>query len=442
MIIPRPRDVVATGGDPVPFRRDLLRPMPDDPSLGEEGYRIAVSPSGVELTAGGPAGRFYGSRTLAQLGPAIPAGIIEDRPGFAWRGVMLDVARHFMPKAFVLRLVDLLAEHKLNVLHLHLTDDQGWRLEIERYPLLTEVGARRGGFYTREDIREIVAYAAERFVTVVPEIEMPGHAQAAIAAYPRLGNDPDRRVEVWTEWGISEHVLNLEESTVRFCQDVLDEVCELFPGPYVHVGGDECPTAEWEASPAARRRLAELGLAGPQDACAWFIGRMAAHLEKHSRRLVCWDEPDREPTPGTTVMIWRDEQADRGDNEIILAPHTRTYFDYRPSAGPFETRDDGPGGSGDGPAGDERKTVQEHVLTLADTYAFAPDPAARGVQCQLWTEYMPTPERVEFMALPRMCAFAEVAWGTAGDYPGFLARLGPHLDRLGALGVRGGPLIP
>ncbi|MEV4379915.1 beta-N-acetylhexosaminidase [Streptosporangium sp. NPDC049644] len=431
MIIPRPRQVAVDGGSGA-FRRDLLRLMPDDPSLDEEGYRLDVSPSGVELTAGGPAGRFYGSRTLAQLGPEVPYGTIEDRPRFAWRGVMLDVARHFMPKAFVLRLVDLLAEHKLNVLHLHLTDDQGWRLEIKRHPRLTEVGARRGGFYTRQDIREIVAYAAERFVTVVPEIEMPGHAQAAIAAYPRLGNDPSRQLEVWSEWGISEHVLNLEESTVRFCQDVLDEVCDLFPSTYVHVGGDECPTVEWERSPAARRRLAELGLAGPRDACAWFIGRMAAHLEKHSRRLVCWDEPDRAPTPGTTVMVWRDEQADRGDNEIILAPHTRTYFDYRPSAAPFDEQ----------PAGSDSPTAQERVLTLADTYAFAPDPAARGVQCQLWTEYMPTPERVEFMALPRMCAFAEVAWGSPGDYPDFLRRLGPHLARLSAQGVRGGPLIP
>ncbi|MBB2910782.1 hexosaminidase [Streptosporangium becharense] len=432
MIIPRPRRMTTAGGS-VAFREDLLRLMPDDPSLHEEGYRIDVSPAGIELTAGGPAGRFYGARTLSQLGPAVPYGTIEDRPRFAWRGVMLDVARHFMPKTFVLRLVDLLAEHKLNVLHLHLTDDQGWRLEIKRHPRLTEVGAERGGFYTHEDVREIVAYAAERFVTVVPEIEMPGHAQAAIAAYPHLGNDPSREIPVWSEWGVSEHVLNLEESTIRFCQDVLDEVVELFPSTYVHVGGDECPVTEWERSPAARRRLAELGLRRPQDACAWFIGRMAGHLAEHSRRLVCWDEPDRDPTPGTTVMIWRDERADRGDNEVILAPHTRTYFDYRPSAGPFGGRPAAdPGGT----------TVRDRVLTLADTYAFTPDRTARGVQCQLWTEYMPTPELVEFMALPRMCAFAEVAWGSPGDYPDFLRRLDPHLARLGAMGVRTGPLIP
>ncbi|MCG5218749.1 beta-N-acetylhexosaminidase [Streptosporangium sp. KLBMP 9127] len=419
MIIPRPRELAVHGGSLL-YHQDLLRQGPDDVSLGDEGYRLDVGRHGVELTAGGPAGRFYGMRTLAQLGPSLPAGTIEDRPRFAWRGVMLDVARHFMPKTFVLRLIDLLAEHKLNVLHLHLTDDQGWRLEIERHPRLTE----GGDFYTRADIREIVGYAAERFVTVVPEIETPGHAQAAIAAYPRLGNDPARRLRAWESWGISEHVLNLEESTIRFFQDVLDEVMELFPGDFVHVGGDECPTAEWERSPAARRRMRDLGLSGPADACGWFIGRMAAHLRRHGREPICWDEPGRRPAPGTTTMVWLAEQADAGQADIILTPHTRTYFDYYPS--------DEPG----------QPPAQRGVLTLADAYAFAPDPAARGVQCQLWTEYMPTPRDVEYMAFPRLCAFAEVAWGSAGDYPDFLRRLDPHLARLAAQGVRIGPLIP
>ncbi|WP_248964393.1 beta-N-acetylhexosaminidase [Sphaerisporangium perillae] len=432
MIIPRPRELAVLGGS-VAFHPDLVRLAPPDASLGEEGYRLQVGPAGIVLTAGGPAGRFYGLRTLSQFGAAVPYGTIEDRPRFGWRGVMLDVARHFMPKAFVLRLIDLLAEHKLNVLHLHLTDDQGWRLEIERYPRLTGVGARGGAssaagdeprFYTREDVREIVAYAAERFVTVVPEIEMPGHAQAAIAAYPELGNHPSRRLEVWSGWGISEHVLNLEDSTIAFCQDVLDEVVELFPGPYVHVGGDECPPAEWERSPRALRRLAELGLSGPSEACRWFIGRMAEHLSRHGRRPICWDEPDREPTPGTTVMVWRDEDVLPDRTDIILAPHTRTYLDYYSS--------DAPG----------QPPAQPGIVTLADAYGFTPDPGVRGVQCQLWTEYMPTPEQVEYMAFPRLCAFAEVAWGSPGDYPDFLRRLDPHLARLAARGVRVGPLIP
>ena len=423
MIIPRPRHLDISAGT-VAFDPGAVRLAPDDPALGPEGYRLKVSASGIELAAGGPAGLFYGRQTLRQFGPAVPYGTIVDRPRYAWRGVLLDVARHFMPKAFVLRLIDLLAAHKLNVLHLHLTDDQGWRLEIKRHPRLAEVGGRRGGYYTRQDIREIVAYAADRFVTVVPEIEMPGHVQAAIAAYPELGNDPERRLEVWSEWGISEHVLNLEESTIRFCQEVLDEVVELFPSRYVHVGGDECPPAEWAASPRARERLRELGLPGPEAACGWFIGRMAEHLAARGRTLICWDEPDREPIPGTAVMVWREEGVVRDGVEVVLAPHTRTYFDYYPS--------DAPG----------QPPAQAGVLTLADAYGFAPAPGVLGVQCQLWTEYMPTPEQVEYMAFPRLCAFAEVAWGSSGDYADFLRRLDPHLARHAAQGVRVGALFP
>ena len=432
MIIPRPRELSVLGGS-VAFHPDLVQLAPEEEALGPEGYRLDVDASGIRLTPGGRAGRFYGLQTLAQFGAAVPYGTIEDTPRFGWRGVMLDVARHFMPKAFVLRLIDLLAEHKLNILHLHLTDDQGWRLEIERYPRLTEVGARRGGsaepdgernYYTREDIREMVAYAAERFVTIVPEIEMPGHAQAAIAAYPELGNDPSRRLEVWSDWGISEHVLNLEESTIQFCKDVLDEVVDLFPGTHIHVGGDECPPTEWERSPRARERLAELGLAGPSEACGWFIGRMAEHLASHGRTLIAWDEPDRRLTPGTTAMVWHDEHAGGDRPDIILAPHTRTYLDYYPS--------DAPG----------QPPAQPGVVTLADAYGFVPDPWARGVQCQIWTEYMSTPEQVEYMAFPRLCAFAEVGWGSPEDYPDFLLRLDQHLARLTAQGVRVGPLVP
>ncbi|SNT22522.1 hexosaminidase [Streptosporangium subroseum] len=425
-MIPRPRELAVPGGS-VPFHDDLLRHRPDDPSLGAEGYRLEITASAAELTAGGPAGRFYALQTLGQLGPDVPYGIIEDSPRFAWRGVMLDVARHFMPKDFVLRLIDLLALHKLNVLHLHLTDDQGWRLEIKGYPRLTEVS---GDFYTQEDIREIVSYAADRFVTVVPEIEMPGHAQAAIAAYPRLGNQPSRRLEVWDGWGVSEHVLNLDEATLRFCTDVLDEVVDLFPGRYVHVGGDECPPAEWERSETAQRRLRELGLPGAGAARAWFTGRMADHLTERGRRLVYWYEKPG-ATPGTTAMTWLDEESGpRAATEgldVVLTPHRRTYFDY-PSDSP-------------GPQG--------FALTLADAYGFTPPetPAGAsgrilGVQCQLWTEYMPTPARVEYMAFPRLCAFAEVAWGTAGDYPDFLGRLEAHLARLTARGVNVGPLNP
>ncbi|WP_232326737.1 beta-N-acetylhexosaminidase [Microbispora sp. ATCC PTA-5024] len=422
-MIPRPREMAVLGGS-VTLHDGLVRHAPDDPSLGPEGYRLDVTPTGAEVTAGGPAGRHYALQTLARLGPEAPCCRIEDRPAHPWRGVMLDVARHFMPKEFVLRLVDLIALHRLNTLHLHLTDDQGWRLEIKRYPRLTEVS---GAHYTQEDVREIVSYAADRFVTVVPEIDVPGHAQAAIAAYPWLGNQPSRRLPVWDGWGVSEHILNLEEATIAFCRDVLDEVMDLFPGRYVHLGGDECPPTEWEHSEAALRRIAELGLSGPDAARAWFTATLGEHVASRGRRPVHWyEKPDG--APGSTAITWLDDEsgprAALEGLDVVLAPHTSTYFDY-PADAP-------------GPHG--------RMLTLADTYAFAPPPAPEGatgrilgVQCQLWTEYMPTPEHVEYMAFPRLCAFSEVAWGTAGDYPDFLRRLGPHLERLG---VRQGPVIP
>ncbi len=419
MLVPRPRHVRATGAvivvDPAVVR--TVR----DPALHPEGYRLDVEPGAVTLTSGGPAGEHYGRATLRAL-DRVPVGTIADEPAFAWRGVMLDTARHFMPKPFVLRLVDLLAEHRLNVLQLHLTDDQGWRLHVERHPRLTEVS---GEHYTHDDVREIVAYAAARHVTVVPEINLPGHVQAALAAYPELGNDPAAPLEVWREWGISEHTLNLEESTVEFFREVLDEVMDLFPGPYVHLGGDECLPGEWAADPRATQRIAELGLAGPEAVCAWFTGRLAEHVEARGRRAVFWYEKPGAPT-GAVAMPWLDEAGGRvaveAGHDVVLAPHTRTYLDY-----PTQVQD--------GPFGPDR------VLPLADVYAF--DPAATvgtsaraggrvlGVQAQLWTEHLPTPADVERQAFPRLCAFAEVAWGTTSSYDGFLRRLPTHLARLG-----------
>ncbi len=414
-LVPRPAHVTATGGtvavDPPRVR------TAHDPTMHPEGYRLDVTPDGVTLTSGGPAGTQYGRAVLHALG-RVPLGTIEDAPRFAWRGVMLDAARHFMPTEFVLRLIDLLAAHRLNVLQLHLTDDQGWRLPVERHPRLTEVS---GEHYTRDDIQRIVAHAAARHVTVVPEINVPGHVQAALAAYPSLGNDPGTRVEVWREWGISRHTLNLEEGTVAFFRDVLDEVMDLFPGPYVHLGGDECLPDEWAASPRARQRMDELGLAGPGDACAWFTGRLASHVETRGRRAVFWYEKPGGP-PGAVAMPWLDEDsglvAAQAGHDVVLAPHTRTYLDYptQPQDGPF------------GP---------DRVLPLAHAYAFDPPalPGVLGVQAQLWTEHLATPADVERAAFPRLCAFAEVAWGTTGAYDDFLARLPTHLARLG-LGTR------
>ncbi|MBM3789241.1 MAG: beta-N-acetylhexosaminidase, partial [Acidobacteria bacterium] len=307
--------------------------------LGDEGYRLRVTDRKVEIRAPRPNGLFYGIQTLLQLLPAavfrrgpvagatwrIPAVEIEDYPRFPWRGGHLDVGRHFMPKEFVLKYIGLLALHKLNVFHFHLTEDQGWRMEISKYPKLTEVGAWRkdtmltvrpptfsgqphGGFYTQDDLREIVAFAADRFVTVVPEIEMPGHAQAAIASYPELGNTGER-LEVGTSWGVIENVFNVEESTIRFLQDVLEEVMAVFPGRFIHIGGDEVPKKQWKESAGAQARMKELGLQNEEELQSWFIRRMDEFLTSKGRRLIGWDEIlEGGLAPGAAVMSWRGEK--------------------------------------------------------------------------------------------------------------------------------------
>ena len=308
-----------------------------DPDLAPEGYRLLVTDSGVLIEAATETGAMWAVQTVLQLLPpaihraaplpgirwAIPAVTVEDEPRFAWRGAMLDVARHFLPVRDVLRFIDLLALHRLNTLHLHLTDDQGWRIEILRYPRLTESGSWRresqvgagetagrdgrphGGFYTQDDIREIVAYAAARGVTVVPEIELPGHAQSALAAYPELGVTGER-VETWTEWGINVNVFNVEESTIAFLCNVFDEVAALFPSPFIHVGGDECPKDQWRADPRTQERMRELGVADEHALQSWFISRIGAHLSSLGKRLLGWDEIlEGGLAEGATVLSWR-----------------------------------------------------------------------------------------------------------------------------------------
>ena len=357
----------------------------DGSQLPADAYTLSITPDRIDITGGDSAGVFYGVQSLRQLLPAeafgttrvpdrgwqVPAVTVADQPRFGWRGTMLDVGRHFMPKEFVLRLIDLIALHKLNVLHLHLTEDQGWRLPVDKYPRLTEIGAWRtetlighgrapaneqtfdgtphGGFYTADDIREIVAYATERFVTIVPEIDMPGHMLSAIAAYPELGNGL-QPASVWRRWGISEQVLNVEDGTLDFCRDVLDEVMRLFPGTLVHCGGDECPKAEWRASPAVQERMRELGLPDEDALQAWFTAQMAAHLAKNGRRFVGWDEVLEGGGPANlpddvVVMSWRSEQggieAARGGLDVVMAPLSHTYFDY------YQSEDTGRGAAGD-----------------------------------------------------------------------------------------------
>src|SRR5437773_11953944 len=309
--------------------------------LGDEGYRLTASADAVAIAAARPAGLSHGTQTLRQLLPpaifrravvpnvawSVPGIEIEDAPRFSWRGSHLDVGRHFMPKTTVLKHIDLLALHKLNVFHWHLTEDQGWRIEIKKYPKLTSIGAFRkdsmtaprtkdpalrkfagrphGGFYAQDDVREVVRYAADRGVAVIPEIEMPGHAMAAIAAYPELGNT-GQPIEVLTTWGITDHVLGVTDNVLRFFEDVLEEVLELFPAKFIHIGGDECPKTEWHNTPSAQERMKKEGLKDEDELQSWFIRHFESWLAKRGRRLAGWDEIlEGGLAPGATVMSWR-----------------------------------------------------------------------------------------------------------------------------------------
>ncbi|MFJ6699584.1 beta-N-acetylhexosaminidase [Streptomyces sp. NPDC091272] len=451
-------------GLPLPAARDGRVVLVVDRALsglGDEGYGLTVGPDAVILRAARPEGLFRGIQSLRQLLPpeallsfptpgvrwTLPCVQITDVPRFAWRGAMLDVARHFQPVSFLRRFVDLLAFHKLNVLHLHLTDDQGWRLPVPGYPRLTEVGGRRtetlgdgtphGGSYTREELVSLVAYASERGVTVVPEVEMPGHARAALAAYPELGNDPGRELEVWTRWGVCETVFGVQEEALAFCRAVLAEVMEIFPSRYVHVGGDECPTGEWSASPYARERAAELGLPGPEALHGWFLDQIADFLVSHGRRPIGWTSNGADLGPHFTSVSWLDAEhgllSARAGQDVIMAPHRSTYLDYAQSDAPSE------------PAANPGV-----IVTLRDVYEFEPapqswEPEAKnrvlGTQGQLWSEHWSTPEHGEYLAFPRLCALAEVAWAARAqrEYTDFTRRLAGHEERLDALGVPSGP---
>lgn len=446
--------------------------------LGDEGYELSVTARRVSIRAKERAGVFYGLQTVRQLLPpeifreakvdsvawAIPAVRIVDRPRFAWRGAHLDVGRHFMPKEFVKKYIDLIALQKMNTFHWHLTEDQGWRIEIRKYPRLTQVGAwrtqtvvghqtsrtdsatwqfdgqRHGGFYTQDDVREVVAYARDRFVNVVPEIEMPGHALAAIAAYPELGVT-GQPVDVGTRWGVYANILNAEPSTVSFMQDVLTEVMALFPSRFIHVGGDEADKALWKTSPRIQERINELGLKDEHELQSWFIRQMDEFLTAHNRRLVGWDEIlEGGLAPGATVMSWRGTQggidAARAGHDVIMAPTSNTYLDYYQSQ---NTAGEPLAGGG--------------FVPLETAYAFEPVPAelepqyrahVLGGQGQLWTEYMAGPKQVEYMAFPRLTALAEVLWTQPArkDYRDFLSRLPAHLERLSMLDVAYRPLGP
>ncbi|VAW15864.1 beta-glycosyl hydrolase [hydrothermal vent metagenome] len=430
-------------------------------TLGSEGYRLNVGREGIFISANKPAGVFYGIQTLKQLLPVetgskglpIPAVEIEDTPRFQWRGNMLDVGRHFFPVSFIKKYIDILAMYKLNIFHWHLTEDQGWRIEIKKYPELIEIshwrdqtvvgharwsyeydGIGYGGFYTRGQVKDIVKYAADRFITVVPEIEMPGHSSAALAAYPGLGCTGGP-YKVQERWGIFEDVYCAgKEETFKFLQDVLDEVCELFPSRFIHIGGDECPKKAWEKCPDCQKRIKDEGLKNEHELQSYFISRMDKYLTSKGKRLIGWDEIlEGGLAPQATVMSWRGikggvEAAKQG-HDVVMTPTTNLYFDYYQS----QNRDNEPLAIGG-------------FLPLEKVYSYEPVPEELtpeeakhilGAQANLWTEYVATTKKAEYMLLPRLCALAELAWTPkeGKDYTDFLIRLDTDYKRLEMAGI-------
>lgn len=444
------------------FTLDPRAPGVSKASSGPEGYTVDISPDRIKLSASDPRGLLYAAVTLWQLCTSnqtsgdtvdIPAMKITDSPRFAWRGLLLDSARHYQSPEFILQLIDWMSLHKLNVLHWHLTDDQAWRLEIKRYPRLTSVGAWRvpagagpaadidpatgrprlyGGFYSQETVRRIVAHASERNVTIVPEIGMPGHATAAIVAYPRLASVVPAPATVTDNWGVYSNLYNVDESTFEFLQNVLAEVVKLFPGKYVHVGGDEALKDQWKASPHVQARMRELGVPNEEALQSYFVGRMSKFLSAHQRRLIGWDEIlEGGIAPDATVMSWRGIDgalaAAAAGHDSVLSPSPTLYLDNRQSAA-----DTQPG--------------RANVITLEDVYKFNPMPASLsveqqhhilGLQADVWTEHMRTEQRVEYMTFPRAAAVAEVGWSAPErlDWNGFLARLPDQMKRYKMLGI-------
>jgi hexosaminidase len=426
-------------------------------SASPEAYVLDAATDGITVRANDERGLFYGAVTLWQLttqggeaGIQVPALHIEDAPRFGWRGLMLDSARHFQSVDEIKRLLDAMALHKLNTFHWHLTDDQGWRIEIKRYPKLTEVGGCRipagdggkdpttgqpkpyCGHYTQDQIRDVVKYAAERHITVIPEIDVPGHAQAAIAAYPELGVLGDKP-PVLNEWGVNTYLFNAEESTFQFLENVFAEVIELFPGPYVHVGGDEAVKDQWEASDRVQARMRELGVKDEMAMQSHLIQRLEKFLVAHDRRLIGWDEILEGGLPSeATVMSWRGieggiEAAEQG-HDVVMSPSSELYFDYQQTRSPNE------------PPG------RPAIIPLKQVYAFEPvpqqlDAAHRqhilGLQANVWTEHMRSFARVQHAIFPRIAALAETGWSPQArkDYDSFLARLPAQLQRYRALDV-------
>lgn len=437
-----------------------------DSQLATEGYKLEIDKNQIRITAATDAGAFYGVQSLRQLLPeSIESGdfkedrinirqmLIQDEPKFAYRGMHLDVGRHFFSVDFIKQYLDYMAMLKMNYFHWHLTEDQGWRLEIKKYPLLQTVaayrdqtlvghynevpqrfdGQRYGGYYTQEEAREIVAYAAARHITVVPEIEMPGHSQAAITAYPELGCTGESP-GVAQLWGVFEHIYCPKEETFAFLEDVLDEVMEIFPSRLIHIGGDEAPKKNWKACPACQARMVQEGLQNEDELQSYFIKRMESYLNSHGRQIIGWDEIiEGGLAPNATVMSWRGTAgaitAAKQGNPVIMTPNSHCYFDYYQSQNENEPLAIG------------------GYIPLEKVYHFDPIPtelnmAERalilGAQANLWTEYISQEDQVEYMIFPRITALSEVLWTYPAErnYTDYIARLLHFQKRLDALDVQ------
>jgi hexosaminidase len=424
-----------------------------DSSAAREGYTLKVGRDHVAINGNDGSGTFYGIQTLIQLLPVekaeglyIPAAEITDYPRFGYRGLHLDVCRHFFPVDFVKKYIDLLAMHKLNTFHWHLTDDQGWRIEIKKYPRLQEVASKRkesmvghyndqkfdgkpyGGFYTQEEVKDVVQYAAERHVTVIPEIEMPGHALAALAAYPHLGCTGGP-YEVGTKWGVYDDIFCAgNDSVFLFLQDVLDEVLPLFPGKYIHIGGDEAPKTQWEKCPKCRQRMKTEGLKDAHALQSYFIQRIEKYLNSKGRRIIGWDEIlEGGLAPDATVMSWRGTEggiaAAKQKHDVIMTPGNYVYLDHYQSQGKNEP------------------VAIGGFTPVSEVYSYEPIPEElskeeapyiKGAQGNVWSEYMTNTAHVEYMVYPRATALSEVVWSPAGkrNYDDFVDRLKLHFKRL------------
>jgi hexosaminidase len=453
------------------FELEIVDRMPEEnfiafmnAGMPTESYVINAKPHGVFIDYGDGAGAFYAVQTLFQLLPTeiyaqerqkgidwtVPCCSIDDAPRFKYRGMHLDVCLHYFDFEFLKRYIDIMAAHKVNRFHWHLTEDQGWRIEIKKYPLLTEKGQWRketvvgslfsgvydgiphGGYYTQEQVKELVQYAAERYVTIIPEIELPGHALAAIACYPELSCGLEDHYETATKWGVFKQVYCTKESTFKFLEDVFDEVFELFPSELIHIGGDECPKASWKACPHCQSMIKKLGLKDEFELQSYFVTRMEKYINSKGRQIIGWDEILQGGlAPNAKVMSWLGEEggikAAQQHHEVVMSPHQKYYLDYW-QADPYT-----------------EPLAMGGPTTLKMMYDYEPVPdvltsqEARyiiGVEGCVWTEYMPTPERVEYMAWPRMCAIAETGWTQADkDWDGFTRRLEKHLGRLDGMNV-------